>query len=71
MNPDPSAIVDPLLRRFAELSAELPLDEIDQCDEDLLNRILWHAMRGSQAEYPQWAILPEDLRHEDEDFDFD
>lgn len=24
-----------------------------QCDEDLLNRILWHAVRGVDVPYPQ------------------
>jgi hypothetical protein len=41
------------------------LDQIDQCDEDLLNRILWHAQKGGQTPYPAWAILPEDLRRAD------
>ena len=27
-----------------------------QMPEDLLNRILWHAMKGSAAPYPAWAI---------------
>jgi len=25
---------------------------VDRCPEDLLNRILWHAMKGSDAPYP-------------------
>ena len=64
MNPPPQAVRDPLLRRHAELSAKLPLDRIDQCDEDLLNRILWHAQKGSSAPYPKWAILPKHLRED-------
>jgi YVTN family beta-propeller protein len=52
MNPEPRAIRDPLQRRYAELSARLPLDQVDRCPEDLLNRILWHAMKGSDAPYP-------------------
>ncbi|MGQ9879802.1 MAG: alkaline phosphatase family protein [Armatimonadota bacterium] len=31
----------------------LPLEKPDQCDEDLLNRILWHAVRGVAVPYPQ------------------
>jgi hypothetical protein len=64
MNPPAQAIRDPLLRRHAELSARLPLDRIDQCDEDLLNRILWHARKGSTAPYPKWALLPKELRQD-------
>ena len=56
MNPDPKKISDPLLRQHAYASARLPLALPDQCPEDLLNRILWHAMKGSQAPYPAWAI---------------
>jgi hypothetical protein len=54
----PKKISDPLLRRHAYASARLPLDRVDQCPEDLLNRILWHAMRGAQAPYPVWATAP-------------
>ncbi len=56
MNPDPKKISDPLLRKNAQASARLPLSAPDQCPEDLLNRILWHAMKGSQVPYPDWAI---------------
>ena len=56
MNPDPKAIHDPLLRKNAIASARLPLHKIDACPEDLYNRILWHAMKGSQVPYPEWAI---------------
>ena len=55
MNPDPKKVSDPLLRRLAWASTRLPLARPDQCPEDLLNRILWHAMKGSQAPYPVWA----------------
>ncbi len=61
MNPDPKKISDSLLRRNAYVSARLPLDKVDQCPEDVLNRILWHAMQGSQVPYPEWAAgLDED-----------
>ena len=52
MNPDPSAIGDPLLERYAR-----PLENVDQCDEDLLNRIIWHAQKGAAAPYPEWALV--------------
>ena len=56
MNPDPKKVSDRLLRKQAHASARLPLDEVDKCPEDALNRILWHAMKGSQAPYPAWAV---------------
>ncbi len=56
MNPAPQAIHDPLQRKYALASARLPLDKVDACPEDLLNRILWHAMKGSQTPYPEWAV---------------
>jgi YVTN family beta-propeller protein len=55
LNPAPAAISDPLLREQAIASADLPLEKVDQCPEDLLNRILWHAMKGSGSAYPAWA----------------
>ena len=60
MNPEPKKISDPLLRRQAYASARLPLQKADQCPEDVLNRILWHAMKGSQAPYPAWAVQSTD-----------
>jgi len=60
MNPDAKKISDPLLRKHAYASARLPLEAADRCPEDLLNRILWHAMKGSQARYPEWAVRVEE-----------
>jgi YVTN family beta-propeller protein len=57
MNPEPKTIRDSLLRKHALASARLPLKKPDQCPEDLLNRILWHAMKGSAAPYPEWAVM--------------
>ena len=62
LNPAPTQITDSLLRNYAKASAKLPLDQADQCPEDLLNRILWHAMKGSKAPYPAWAVA----RNEDD-----
>jgi DNA-binding beta-propeller fold protein YncE len=56
MNPSPRRISDSVLRKDAYASARLPLDEADKCPEDVLNRILWHALKGSQAPYPTWAV---------------
>jgi YVTN family beta-propeller protein len=63
MNPEPKKISDSLLRRDALTSARLRLDQVDQCPEDVLNRILWRAMKGSREPYPEWAITP----HADDD----
>jgi hypothetical protein len=39
------------------------LAEVDKCPEDELNRILWHALKGSRATYPTWAVTA--VRDED------
>jgi DNA-binding beta-propeller fold protein YncE len=65
MNPDPKAILDPVLRKNAYASARLPLGKPDQCPEQLLNRIIWQAMKGSQAPYPVWAIHTSLVEDED------
>jgi len=56
MNPDPQKISNSTLRKDAIKSARLPLDKVDQCPEDMLNHILWHAMKDPDEPYPQWAI---------------
>jgi YVTN family beta-propeller protein len=56
MNPPPKKIPDAALRKDALVSAKLPLDKEDQCPEDLFNRILWRAAKGSQVPYPNWAV---------------
>jgi YVTN family beta-propeller protein len=60
MNGEPRKISDSVLRKEAYASARLPLQKPDQCPEDQLNRILWHAMKGSQAPYPVWAVQAAD-----------
>ena len=55
MNPDPKAIHDPVLREDAIVSASLNFREVDRAPEDVLNRILWRSVRGSQVPYPEWA----------------
>ena len=64
MNPGPKTIADALLRRNSEVSAGLDFARIDACPEDILNRILWHAVKGSAAPYPSWAVSA--ARDEDE-----
>ena len=56
LNPPAKAHRDPILRRDAEVSGTLNFAEIDRCPEGTLNRILWHAMKGTQTMYPSWAI---------------
>ncbi len=60
MNPQPRRIADPLLRKDAYASARLPLDQEDQCPEDLFNHILWRAAKGPQTPYPAWAVKTTD-----------
>jgi len=57
LNPQVEAIRDPAQRKWALKSLELPLDDVDEADEDTLNRILWHATKGNDATYPAWAVL--------------
>jgi len=56
MNPPKSQIADALLRRHAVQSGRLNFRQVDACPEDTLNRILWHAVKGSAAPYPSWAV---------------
>ncbi len=56
MNRAPKKISNAALRKDAYASAKLPLEKPDQCPEDLLNRILWRAMKGSETPYPEWAV---------------
>jgi hypothetical protein len=58
MNPEIRKISDAALRHDAQASAKLPLAAPDQCPEDLLNRILWRAMKGTKVPYPVWAAFP-------------
>ena len=55
INPEPKKISDSLLRRYAKISTKLPLKAPDQCPDDVLNHIIWFAMKGSQTPYPAWA----------------
>jgi hypothetical protein len=58
MNPNPKQIGDATLRKDAYVSAKLPLNKEDQCPEDLFNHILWRAVKGPRAPYPDWAVKP-------------
>ena len=60
MNPDPSGTVDPQLREDAIVSSQLNFREVDRAPEDVLNRILWRAMKGTRVPYPAWAAGADD-----------
>jgi len=69
MNPEVADIRDPRERHWAEVSQGMPLEDIDEADEDTLNRVLWYAMRRDDASYPAWAVLPETEWEEEEEED--
>lgn len=58
MNPPSRRISDATLRQDAIVSAKLPLEKEDQCPEDVFNRILWRAAKGSKTPYPVQLIKP-------------
>ena len=60
LNPQLADIREARQRHWAEVSIKMPLDDIDEADEDTLNRVLWHAARGRDDTYPAWAVLPEE-----------
>ena len=59
MNPPAKALLNPILRRDAEVSARLNFREVDKAPEDVLNRILWNALAGTDRPYPEWATTPD------------
>jgi hypothetical protein len=60
MNPDTAAIKDRRQLHDALLSSRLPLQKPDQCPESVLNKIIWHAQKGFNEPYPEWAITEKD-----------
>ena len=56
ITPAPKKIRNRRSRADVVASNRLPLDQPDRCPEDLLNRILWRAMKGPDAPYPEWAV---------------
>lgn len=60
MNP-PKDKLTGAAREWAEKSGKLDFSEADLADEDTLNRILWHAVRGYDTPYPRrFAGVKED-----------
>ncbi len=51
MNPEKAALKGEALR-WAQLSLDQPFEEVDRADEDTLNRIIWHSVKGVDAPYP-------------------
>ena len=56
LNPPIKKIQDPVQRNMAAMSAKLDFSRVDACPEDVLNRILWHAVKGGSVPYPEWAV---------------
>ncbi len=67
MNPEAEAINDPVLREDAVRSATINFRQIDRAPEDVLNRILWRSVRGSQTPYPEWAVSANAVDDDDEE----
>ena len=49
---------NPAATPAAKASAELELDEADEADDDLLNRVLWMAIKGDDVPYPGATRAP-------------
>ena len=58
MNPEAKTTMTPQRYRDMLASAKMNFAVPDKAPEDALNRILWRAMRGEAAPYPEWAISP-------------
>ncbi len=56
MNPEPKATMTRQQVKDAVASEKMNFSVPDKAPEDTLNRILWRAVRGEQAPYPDWAI---------------
>ena len=51
MNPKLSSISGKQLY-WAKKSMEMPLDEVDEAEDDELNKIIWHSVKGYDVPYP-------------------
>jgi hypothetical protein len=47
------------LHRVASWLRQVGAVGLDACPEDVLNRILWHAVKRSAVPYPGWAVSAE------------
>jgi YVTN family beta-propeller protein len=66
LNPDLKAIKDAQQLHWANVSLKMPLDDVDEADEDTLNRVIWHSVRGRDDTYPAWAVTAEDDDDDDD-----
>jgi len=66
LNPPVAAIKDSRQLHWANISLKMPLDDVDEADEDTLNRVIWHSVRGKDDTYPAWAVN-EDADDDDDD----
>ena len=60
MNPSLSAITNEKQLFFAKQSMEIPLDDVDEADEGVFNRIIWHSVKGYDVPYPNLATAKKD-----------
>lgn len=63
MNPDLASITSKKQLFFAQESMKMPLDDIDQADEGIFNRIVWHSVRGYNTPYPDLASIQKKQRN--------
>ena len=56
LNPRPEDIQNQLLKKNALVSALLNFKIIDACPETVLNKIIWHSVKGPDLPYPDWAV---------------
>jgi hypothetical protein len=40
-------------KRFGYVAMRLPFDEADEIEDDVLNQIVWYAMKGYDVPYPK------------------
>jgi len=59
INP-PLGSLDGKARYWAEKSMEQDLDDLDRIEEDTFNRIIWHAVKGYDTPYPEYAVDGDD-----------
>jgi hypothetical protein len=52
MNPKLSTLKGKQLY-WAKKSMEMPFDEVDEAEEDDLNKVIWYAVRGYNVPYPK------------------
>jgi hypothetical protein len=46
--------------KWAKKSLEMDFDEEDEADDDTLNRIIWHSVRGNEPYPARWAAKDDD-----------